>query len=144
MNTILLLKKALADTAALYSKTHSFHWNITGSRFQELHIFFETLYTTLWNEIDQIAEQIRIQGEMAPRGYGEMIASATIQEENTIPDAEKMLGILTSDLEKLLASLKAVVKSAQNEENDTLEGFLLTLMEGHEKTLWMMKSMKGA
>ncbi|QQS59225.1 DNA starvation/stationary phase protection protein [Candidatus Peregrinibacteria bacterium] len=144
MNTILLLKKALADTAALYSKTHSFHWNITGPRFQELHIFFETLYTTLWNEIDQIAEQIRIQGEMAPHGYGEMIASATIQEENTIPDAEKMLGILTSDLEKLLASLKAVVKSAQNEENDTLEGFLLTLMEGHEKTLWMMKSMKGA
>lgn len=144
MSTFDSLKRALADTAALYSKTHSFHWNITGPRFQELHAFFETLYTTLWNEIDQIAEQIRIQGELAPRGYGEMVSSATITEENTVPSADTMLNILTSDLEKLLVRLKAVVESAREEENNTLEGFLLAIMEGHEKTLWMMKSMKSA
>lgn len=141
MTSLETLKKSLADTAALYSKTHSFHWNVTGPRFQELHTFFETLYTTLWNQIDEIAEQIRIQGEMAPVGYGDMLSSATISEETSIPEANKMLALLVQDLEKLLATLDSAVKSAQEEGNDTLEGFLLTLMEGHEKTLWMMKSM---
>ena len=79
-------------------------------------MFFETLYTTLWNEIDQIAEQIRIQGELAPRGYERNGSSATITEENTVPSADTMLNILTSDLEKLLVSLKAVVESAREEE----------------------------
>lgn len=141
MNTTETLQKALADTSALYSKTHSFHWNVTGPRFQELHLFFETLYTTLWNEIDLLAEQLRIQGEKAPKGYMEMLSSAIITEEKEIPNAETMLKILTKDLEKLLSTLGAAVKAAQEIENDTLEGFLLGLMEGHEKTLWVMKSM---
>ena len=139
--TLSALQVSLADTAALYSKTHSFHWNVTGQRFQELHLFFETLYTTLWNEIDMIAEQIRVQGETAPVGYSDMISPANITEETTIPKADDMLRILTEDMQTLIQSLQSVADAADDTDNDTVEGFALTLKEGHEKTLWMMKSM---
>ena len=35
----------LADSYSLYLKTHNFHWNVTGSMFNTLHLMFETHYT---------------------------------------------------------------------------------------------------
>jgi starvation-inducible DNA-binding protein len=39
------LSRLLADTYSLYLKTHNFHWNVTGTMFQTLHLMFETQYT---------------------------------------------------------------------------------------------------
>ena len=36
------LRVLLAETYALYSKTHGYHWNVTGPRFNSLHTMFET------------------------------------------------------------------------------------------------------
>jgi starvation-inducible DNA-binding protein len=35
------LSKVLADTYALYLKTHGYHWNVTGATFPALHTLFE-------------------------------------------------------------------------------------------------------
>ena len=35
------LRKLLADTYALYTKTHDFQWNVTGPMFQTLHLLFD-------------------------------------------------------------------------------------------------------
>ncbi len=32
------LNRMLADTYALYQKTHAFHWNVEGPMFQTLHL----------------------------------------------------------------------------------------------------------
>ena len=52
------LSKLLADTYTLYLKTHGFHWNITGTMFNTLHLMFETQYNALWLATDLIAERI--------------------------------------------------------------------------------------
>lgn len=41
----------LADTYILCLKTHNFHWNVTGSQFQTLHLMFEVQYNELWQAI---------------------------------------------------------------------------------------------
>ena len=41
------LCRLLADTYTLYLKTHYFHWNVTGSLFNSLHLMFEQQYTEL-------------------------------------------------------------------------------------------------
>ena len=93
-------------------KPHSFHWNITSSPRLEPMRFETCSIQHFGMRLIRIAEQIRIQGELAPRGYGEMVSSATITEENTVPSADTMLNILTSDLGKLLVRQKPVVESA--------------------------------
>ena len=62
----------LADTSALYFKTHVYHWNVTGPRFHDLHNLFEVQYNELWAATDVIAERIRALDVVAPRSYGEM------------------------------------------------------------------------
>ncbi|MEM6558094.1 MAG: ferritin-like domain-containing protein, partial [Pseudomonadota bacterium] len=53
------LKRLLGETYALYVKTHGYHWNVTGPRFQALHAEFMTQYSELWAALDEIAERIR-------------------------------------------------------------------------------------
>ena len=49
------LRVLLGDTYALYVKTHGYHWNVTGPRFNSLHNMFMTQYTELWTALDEIA-----------------------------------------------------------------------------------------
>ena len=56
------LSAVLADTFALYIKTHGFHWNVTGPMFNTLHTMFMQQYTELWTALDEIAERIRALG----------------------------------------------------------------------------------
>ena len=64
------LKKLLGETYALYAKTHGYHWNVTGPRFNELHAMFMAQYVDLWNALDLIAERIRVLGHFAPLSLG--------------------------------------------------------------------------
>ena len=45
------LRNVLADTYALYVKTHGYHWNVTGPRFKSLHELFMQQYTELWTAL---------------------------------------------------------------------------------------------
>ena len=54
------LKIALANYQMLYHKLRNFHWNVDGPDFFELHEEFENDYTELFDQIDILAERIRV------------------------------------------------------------------------------------
>lgn len=139
MTTAQSLQKSLADTYILYNKIHAFHWNVTGPRFQELHVFFETLYTQMWMQIDELAELIRIQGEFAPKNAQELAKNSSLFPETSIPSGEEMLKIIIADFEILLASL-AETESIGGDAQSIADS-LPTIIAGHEKNIWMLKSM---
>jgi len=138
------LQKVLANTFSLYVKIHSFHWNVTGSRFHELHLLFETLYTTLWAQVDDIAEHMRVLGDFAPKNLSEMVASTEIIEATTIPSDKDMVVMIEKDLSLLITSIQKAADIAGENQKKELEGFLLELSTGHQKTLWMIRSGQGA
>ena len=76
------LSKALADTFVLYSKTHGYHWNVTGPLFNTLHLMFEEQYTVLFQAQDELAERIRALGVFAPAG-AELISLSTLKSSNS-------------------------------------------------------------
>ena len=53
------LTKVLADSYAVYLKTHGYHWNVRGPNFGALHALFMDKYTEMWGALDLIAERIR-------------------------------------------------------------------------------------
>jgi len=57
------LSRLLADSYTLYLKTHSYHWNVTGPRFRDLHMMFEEQYTELATAVDDIAERMGLVAE---------------------------------------------------------------------------------
>ena len=55
-----LLNVLLANYQTYYQNLRGVHWNIKGKRFFELHVKFEELYTTAQEQVDEIAETVRL------------------------------------------------------------------------------------
>ncbi|MBX3467878.1 MAG: DNA starvation/stationary phase protection protein [Planctomycetes bacterium] len=135
------LSKVLADTYALYLKTHAFHWNVTGPQFQALHTLFETQYTELAVAVDDIAERIRALGVFAPGSYSQFARLSSIREETGVPKADDMVRQLAQDNEAVVRAARAVLPVAEEGHDEASVDLLVGRMRTHEKTAWMLRSM---
>jgi starvation-inducible DNA-binding protein len=141
--SIELLNLLLSDEYVLYTKTRNFHWNVTGRRFHDLHLFFETQYKELEEMIDQVAERVRQLGGFPMASLTQFLEHTRLAEELEIKeDSQEMLQKLTQDHEALIRSLRddAHLAGAKFEDKGT-EDFLLGIMTRHEKMAWMLRSM---
>ena len=135
------LSRLLADTYTVYLKTHNFHWNVTGSMFNSLHLMFETQYTELALAVDDIAERIRALGFPAPATYSQYARLTSIPEPVGIPSAKEMIQQLVNDQEAIVCTARSIFPLA-DEANDEPTGDLLTQrMQLHEKNAWMLRSL---
>ncbi len=135
------LSRVLADTFALYLKTHSFHWNVTGPMFNTLHTMFMTQYTELWTALDEVAERIRALGHPAPGSFSQFGALASITEEAGVPKAEDMIRQLVEGHEAAARTIRTVFKAAESADDQPTADLLTQRLQIHEKTAWMLRSL---
>jgi len=138
------LTKVLADSYAVYLKTHGYHWNIRGPEFFALHTLLETQYREIWEALDIIAERIRALGEFAPQGYATFANLTAIKDGDPEKDAQAMLKELMVDHETLIATTRAALKSADSGGDDVSVDLLTTRLAAHEKAAWMLRSTLGS
>lgn len=135
------LKKVLSDTFVMYFKAHSYHWNVTGVNFPQMHDFFGKIYTELWEAIDPIAEHIRAVDAFAPTSIQRIKELTSIdEEESSIPSDRKMVMNLLADNNAVLQSLKEAFDHANHYGEDGLANFIQDRMDIHKKHAWMLKS----
>lgn len=134
------LKRLLGETYALYIKTHGYHWNVTGPRFQSLHDMFMTQYTELWTALDEIAERIRALGHFAPGSSGEMMASASIQPDEGVPDAETMIANLAAGHEAVARAARDGIAIASEASDDVTADLMTQRTTIADKTAWMLRA----
>jgi len=137
------LARCLADTFVVYMKTLAFHWNVEGPNFPQLHRLFQKQYEDLARGMDLLAERIRALGEMTPVCSAELLEMASISEQEGVPDAASMVRILKEDHETISRDLRAVIKVAQDEQDEATANLLAGLLEGHEKKAWMLRATGG-
>jgi starvation-inducible DNA-binding protein len=135
-----LMKKVLADTFALYLKSHNYHWNVEGPNFTEYHAFFKGLYEELHASVDLIAEEIRTLDTYAPGSFKRFGELTDIEDETNVPDAMSMIKRLTEDNKKVLETLILASKLAEKYEKFGLQDFLTGRIDAHEKHGWMLRS----
>ena len=130
-----MLNVLLADEYVLYTKTRNYHWNVTGSNFNELHRVFEVQYETLDQSIDEIAERVRSLGAHTVATLAEFSAITRLQEQpGKHPEAREMLEGLLADQETTIRNLRTDVDLCSEKHRDAgTADFLTGLMEGHEK-----------
>ena len=138
--SVAALKRVLGETYALYSKTHGYHWNVTGPNFQALHTLFMTQYTDLWTALDELAERIRALGHFAPASSGEMLEFATIGSDNGIPNASKMVENLAAGHETLARALREGIQVAEAAGDDVTIDLFTQRATIADKTAWMLRA----
>ncbi len=140
-----LLRQTLADEYVLYTKTRKYHWNVEGPHFHDLHKLFESQYEEIDETIDAVAERIRALGLYSTGSFAEFLKDARIQEDvGGQIGASQMLQNLLGDHEAIIRSLRVDLVAAVESYGDAgNQDFLTGLMEAHEKSAWMLRSLLG-
>lgn len=137
-----ILNRVLSDEYVLYTKTRGYHWNVKGTKFNDLHKFFEEQYTALEISIDEVAERARTIGGDANGSLTEMLKDTTLEEDTTKgTDAKHMVRSLLSDHEAIIRHLRKDLRVTDEKYDDMgTSDFLTGLMNAHEKMAWMLRS----
>lgn len=137
-----MLTSLLSDEYVLYTKTRNYHWNVTGSHFNDYHKFFEGQYGEIEVFIDDVAERIRQLGGKAIGTLDELKSHARLRESpGQYPSDKEMVNSLIADHEQIIQSLRGDVdKSAEVFHDAGTSDFLTGLMENHEKMAWMLRA----
>jgi starvation-inducible DNA-binding protein len=135
-----MMKKVLADTFAMYLKSHNYHWNVEGSNFPQYHEFFGNLYEELHGAVDPIAEQIRALDAYAPGSFSRFMELTDIQDELNVPLGTDMARKLLSDNQLVLNTLNMTFKLAEQFDQQGLMDFLAGRIDTHNKHAWMLRS----
>ncbi len=143
MDTLVeMMKKVLADTFAMYLKSHNFHWNVEGSNFPQYHEFFGNLYEELHGAIDPIAEHIRALDAYAPGSMTRFLELTDVEEETNILSGIEMARKLTIDNSTVINTLTMAYRLADTFEEVGLSNFLQDRIDIHKKYGWMLRSIQ--
>lgn len=137
------LTKVLADSYAVYLKTHGFHWNVRGPEFFSYHNLLEQQYRELWEALDEIAERIRALGEFAPQGYAAFANLTAIKDGSPETAAPDMLRELMRDHETVIATGRQAIEIADEHGDDVTVDLITQRLAAHEKAAWMLRATLG-
>ena len=137
------LSKVLADSFALYMKTHGYHWNVRGPEFFSYHTLLEEQYREVWGALDEIAERIRALGEFAPQSHSALGNLTSIKDGDPENDAAAMLKELMKDHETVIATCRSALTVADDDGDDVSVDLLTQRLASHEKAAWMLRASLG-
>ncbi len=131
------LKVLLANYQMMYNKLRNFHWNVEGDEFFELHEVFEEEYHFFSEEIDTVAERIRIFGLKPHSTPSRMLQLSKIDEVRKDMRPYEMVKAVRSDLEALHELLLDTLESALDTGDVGTEYMLNQMIFNLEKRHWM-------
>jgi starvation-inducible DNA-binding protein len=137
-----ILGRVLGDEHVLYMRLRNYHWNAVGMTFGPLHALFQEQYEALADDIDDVAERIRMLGPNTPGTMTEFLQLATLAEQpGQLPDDRGMVAQLVADHEAIIRNLRNDVRACDEQYDDMgTSDFLTGLMEKHEKMAWLLRA----
>jgi starvation-inducible DNA-binding protein len=137
------LSKVLADSYAVYLKTHGYHWNVRGPSFAALHVMFEGQYQEEWAALDTIAERVRSVGELVPQGRSAFANLTSISDGDSAKNADDMLEELLADNQTVLETIRQAFKTADAAGDEATLDLLNARTAAHAKHAWMLRASLG-
>lgn len=137
-----MLSCLLADVHTLYIKTLGCHWNVEDQRFLMLHELFEQQYTQLAQDLDTVAERIRMLGERAPASVKSLSDLSRLSDTDELQDASAMIKALITDYDALIGQLRKDIAEADELGDPGTADMLTAMVQNYEKALWFLRSHK--
>lgn len=110
------LNQFLANLQVMYIKLHNLHWNVVGKSFFDLHEKTQVLYEKVAEQIDLVAERIKMIGMFPIGSLTAALELATIEE---LPDQDyngpTVAMIVVQDLRELIGQLRHINENVSSE-----------------------------
>ena len=133
------LNGILADVFALYLKTKSFHWHMSGPHFRDYHLLLDEQADQIFAMTDPLAERVRKLGEITLRSIGEIGRNQRVRDNNAgYVEPSDMLAELRDDNKALAASLREA-HGVCDDHNDVASASLIEVwIDETERRTWFL------
>lgn len=129
----------VADAFALYVKTKSFHWHMSGSHFRDYHLLCDEQADQIFAMIDVLAERARKLGGTTIRSIGQIDRLKHIDDdEGPFLDPEKMLQQLMEDNKSYADRMRATHKVCDDANDVATASFLEVFIDEAERRTWFL------
>jgi starvation-inducible DNA-binding protein len=134
------LQCLLADTYALYLKTHNFHWNMIGEPFIGLHKLLEEQYEGMAEAVDEIAERIRALGHFVDATFASFSKKTKIKDHKPTTSWKEMVKALVKGHELISKRYRPFILDAQENNDEMTADLVIERLRFHEKAAWLLRS----
>jgi starvation-inducible DNA-binding protein len=134
------LNAALADLFALYVKTKSFHWHMTGPHFRDYHLLLDEQSAQVLATIDPVAERVRKLGGATLRSIGQIGRLQRSQDHDSegAPPRD-MLGELLLDNQQLTANLREAHALCDEHHDIATASLIENWVDEAEGRVWFLR-----
>jgi starvation-inducible DNA-binding protein len=135
------LTQLLADVFALYLKTKSFHWHMSGPHFRDYHLLLDEQAAQLFAMTDQIAERTRKIGGLTLCSISDISRQQRLQDNNhaTLSPAD-MLTMLCSDNQRLTGFLRLTHEACEGNGDVATSSLIETWIDETEQRTWFLSA----
>ncbi|WP_298764626.1 Dps family protein [uncultured Polaribacter sp.] len=130
----------LADYHLYYQNLRTFHWNILGKNFFELHQKFENLYNDARTKIDDVAERILTLKYHPISKASQYLEISNIKEEEISLDDAKMITSILENHKQILSQMGNVMQAASKIEDEGTMDMMGSFINELEKESWMLNA----
>jgi len=135
------LNPLVADAFALYVKTKSFHWHVTGSHFRDYHLLFDEQAEQIFNTIDVLAERARKMGGATISSIGHIHRLAKVKDEDDVLlSARQMLEQLVHDNKECIRRMRSAHDVCSKAGDCATTSQLEIFLDEAERRLWFLAS----
>jgi len=129
----------LADVFALYLKTKSFHWHMSGPHFRDYHLLMDEQADQLFAMTDAIAERVRKLGGRTLTSIGHIARTQRIQDNDAAyVEPSDMLAELMEDNRALTASLRQAHDVCSEHEDVATTSQIEIWIDETERRTWFL------
>jgi starvation-inducible DNA-binding protein len=137
------LKQNLIESQAtlfqLFFKTWTYHYNVTGSNFVQLHDLFGEQKDFMFSELDRLSEHLRYLEITPSPSLSEVIKNSQI-DGPILVGSDEMVKHLLEDNEILIDTLVYASEAAEKENKKPTANLLQELAEQHGTFVYKLRS----
>lgn len=130
----------LADYHIYYQNLRTYHWNILGKNFFDLHVKFETLYIDAREKIDEIAERILTLRFHPLSKASQYLEISNIKEADLALTDTDMVDRIIENHKSILQQMTHVFKQAANIGDEGTVDLIGAYIRELEKQTWMLNA----
>jgi starvation-inducible DNA-binding protein len=129
----------LADVFALYLKTKSFHWHMSGPHFRDYHLLLDEQADQLYAMTDPMAERVRKLGALTIRSIGQIGRLQRVEDNDaTFVEPSDMLAELREDNKALAASLREAHNVCEEHHDIATASLIEVWVDETERRTWFL------
>ena len=135
------LLHTLSNAYTLLIMSQDIHWNATGAQFYALHEMTESHYTTLFENIDIIAEHMRTKTWHVPVGLDAFHKNSDIIfVQHSLTSEASYIKKLVEAYDVAIQQLETAMNLARQDDFPDTDDMLIGVLRTYKKHMWMLRS----